>query len=137
MGQGRCQLCPCAPAREPPRLPLDPASRLGLLTGAAGRMGQAQRPRPFRLWELGLPGRFLGTSSLWHSVCAFNVQGGAEHGHFDAAAVFRAAPAATFPIVAAAAAAESRCRSTWLASSTGDGWSCSKPEVCRMCVRVD
>ena len=106
MGQGRCQLCPCAPAREPPRLPLDPASRLGLLTGAAGRMGQAQRPRPFRLWELGLPGRFLGTSSLWHSVCAFNVQGGAEHGHFDAAAVFRAAPAATFPIVAAVAAAE-------------------------------
>ena len=44
---------------------------------------------------------------LWHSVCAFNVQGGAEHGHFDAAAVFRAAPpAATFPIVAAVAAAE-------------------------------
>ena len=94
------------PASRPARLPLAPASRLGLLTGAAGRMGQAQRPRPFRLWELGLPGRFLGTSSLWHSVCAFNVQGGAEHGHFDAAAVFRAAPAATFPIVAAVAAAE-------------------------------
>ena len=53
---------------------------------------------------------FLGTStaSLWHSVCAFNVQGGAEHGHFDAAAVFRAAPAATFPIVAAVGAAAER-----------------------------
>ena len=83
-------------------MPLAPASRLGLLTGAAGRMGPAQRPRPFRLWELG---PFFG-EPLWHSVCAFNVQGGAEHGHFDAAAVFRAAPAATFPIVAAVAAAE-------------------------------
>ena len=50
-------------------------------------------------------GPFFG-GPLWHSVCAFNVQGGAEHGHFDAAAVFRAALAATFPIVAAVAAAE-------------------------------
>jgi len=41
-------------------------------------------------------------------VCAFNVQGGAEHGHFDAAALFRAAPAATFPIVAAVGAAAER-----------------------------
>ena len=67
-------------------------------------MGPAQRPRPFRLWELG---PFFG-EPLWHSVCASNVQGGAEHGHFDAAAVFRAAPAATFPIVAAVGAAAER-----------------------------
>ena len=52
-------------------------------------------------------GPFFG-GPLWHSVCAFNVQGGAEHGHFDAAAVFRAAPAATFPIVAAVGAAAER-----------------------------
>ena len=78
----------------------------------AGAIDRGSRPNgpgaaPFRLWELGLPGRFLGTSAYGtRSVCAFNVQGGAEHGHFDAAAVFRAAPTATFPIVAAVAAAE-------------------------------
>ena len=84
-------------------MPLAPASRLGLLTGAAGRMGPAQLAvSPMGAWAAG---PFFG-GPLWHSVCAFNVQGGAEHGHFDAAAVFRAAPAATFPIVAAVAAAE-------------------------------
>ena len=98
-----------------PAVPLRPRPRAAQSAAGpsqpAGAIDRGSRPNgpgaaPTRAYAGSLGCRAVFWAPLWHSVCAFNVQGGAEHGHFDAAAVFRAAPAATFPIVAAVAAAE-------------------------------